>query len=64
MIKYWTNFAKNGDPNGEGLPGWPVFEEGKETVMYLKGSVPLPIGVPNMDKLLLMEEYYKWLREN
>ena len=39
-------------------------EEGKETVMYLKGSVPLPIGVPNMDKLLLMEEYYKWLREN
>ena len=64
MIKYWTNFAKNGDPNGEGLPGWPVFEEGKETVMYLKGSVPLPTGVPNMDKLLLMEEYYKWLREN
>jgi len=63
MIKYWTNFAKNGDPNGEGLPGWPVFEEGKETVMYLKGSEPLPITVPNLDKLLLMEEYYKWLRE-
>lgn len=63
MIKYWTNFAKNGDPNGEGLPEWPLFGEGKESVMYLKGSESMPIEVPNLDELLLMEEYYKWLRE-
>lgn len=23
MCDYWTNFIRNGDPNGEGLPQWP-----------------------------------------
>lgn len=63
MIKYWTNFAKSGDPNDRDMPVWPVYREGMETVMYLKGANPGPISIPNFEKLQFMNDYFKWLRE-
>jgi len=38
MMSYWINFASKGDPNGEGLPEWPVYEE--------KADRNIELGVP------------------
>jgi para-nitrobenzyl esterase len=45
MSSYWVNFAKTGDPNGEGLPVWPAFDDNNPELIELGNEVkaiPLP----------------------
>ncbi len=35
LVSYWTNFAKNGNPNGPGLAPWPPFDKNSRELMVL-----------------------------
>jgi para-nitrobenzyl esterase len=39
MASYWVNFATRGDPNGQGLPAWPTYEDAPRAVMVLGEQV-------------------------
>lgn len=39
MHRYWINFATTGNPNGEGLPEWPVFDAATENYLELGDSI-------------------------
>jgi para-nitrobenzyl esterase len=40
MQRYWTNFAKTGDPNGAGLPNWPKFDTKSRAYLEFASSGP------------------------
>ena len=61
MQQYWVNFAKTLNPNGEGLPRWPEFEEGKATVMQFNNGASL-IEMPNQKRIKLIDEFMKYAR--
>ena len=35
---YWANFAKTGDPNGAGLPRWPAYSAGADSLMDFRAD--------------------------
>ncbi|KAM8776078.1 cocaine esterase-like [Rhynchonycteris naso] len=41
MMKYWANFACNGNPNTEGLPLWPVYDQEEK---YLQLDIQPAVG--------------------
>ncbi|HEY9196976.1 MAG TPA: carboxylesterase family protein [Mucilaginibacter sp.] len=61
MITYWTNFAKYGNPNGEGVPEWPAFSDAHPTVMYFDQKAH-PGPVPDAGSLKVLDEYFRWRR--
>ena len=62
MMTYWTNFAKNHDPNGPGLPTWPAFNEAKPQTMILT-TTPKAAPVPSENGLKVLDEYFAWRRQ-
>lgn len=50
MMGYWVNFARTGNPNGEGLPAWPAYRVDREQAM-LFGKTIEPGPLPNKPQL-------------
>ena len=61
MVTYWTNFAKYGDPNSEGVPEWPAFSDTNPAVMYFN-QMSYPGPVPDAESLQVLDRYFEWRR--
>jgi len=61
MAAYWTNFAKHGDPNGEGVPAWPAFSDASPEMMYFS-QTPHTGPVPGAGSLRSLDAYFRWRR--
>ncbi|PTY00130.1 carboxylesterase family protein [Opitutus sp. ER46] len=61
LATYWTNFAKTGNPNGEGAVSWPRFTDQDPQVLYLGGQ-PHVGPVPDAAALKVLDEYFAWRR--
>jgi para-nitrobenzyl esterase len=56
IAAYWTNFAKTGDPNGDGLPVWPAFNVKTNPVMHI-GEKFEGGTMPDLPRHFLMDSF-------
>jgi para-nitrobenzyl esterase len=55
MVRFWANFARSGNPNGQGLPEWPQTSSAKDVWLELDDT-PEPIEGLRARKLDILEE--------
>jgi para-nitrobenzyl esterase len=57
MASYWVNFATTGDPNGAGLPQWPVYVAKADEAMDFGDTVQVRTGI-RKDRLDFTDRVY------
>ncbi len=48
---YWANFARSGNPNGEGLPEWPAYETSSDRLLNFTENGPIAVADPWKQRL-------------
>jgi para-nitrobenzyl esterase len=51
MSSYWVNFVKTGDPNGPGLPAWPVYAPDGDARKMVIGPETGAVADPDLARL-------------
>jgi para-nitrobenzyl esterase len=62
MSRYWMNFTKTGNPNGEAMPYWTLYEQGKPTVMIMHEGFHLD-KVQNQRQMDFFEQFFRSRRK-
>jgi para-nitrobenzyl esterase len=57
MADYWVSFARNGNPNGDGLPGWSAYDPATDIVQLLDSRTRSEIH-PKKAELDMLEAIY------
>ncbi len=58
MQKYWTNFARTGDPNGQDLAKWPVYSPSSGWQVMHLGPEPMAATDKNRSRYLLLDSIW------
>jgi para-nitrobenzyl esterase len=62
MSSYWTNFARSGDPNAEGLPLWQPHEARASDRAIILDADPSSERLPAKQRLELFDKLYAQMR--
>ena len=64
MNTYWANFAKTGNPNGKGVPPWPLYDAQKEEILDIDlDGKPAAKPDPRKARFNVIEKVFKQKRE-
>ena len=58
MSAYWVSFAKDGDPNEEGLPPWPRYAIATDQALELGDEVRV-LDALKKERLDLLDRFYE-----
>jgi para-nitrobenzyl esterase len=62
MSSYWVNFARNGNPNGAGLPDWQAHQVGGSDRAIILDADPSSERLPTKPRLELYDKLYAQMR--